>query len=135
MGNCALGSGIFLLAINLPLKRFPIPGTFLHIKTNTTGTDPLLRRAFSIFDYDEATGVVDILYKVVGRGSEVLSRVRPGEALDVLGPLGNGFDLPLTIDHLVLVAGGVGIPPLYLLAKCRGSRDTSIVFAGQVTFT
>jgi dihydroorotate dehydrogenase electron transfer subunit len=99
------------------LKRFPIPGTFLHIKPNTTGTDPLLRRAFSIFDYDETTGVVEVLYKVVGRGTEVLSRVRAGETLDVLGPLGNGFDLPLTIDHLVLVAGGVGIPPVYLLAK------------------
>jgi dihydroorotate dehydrogenase electron transfer subunit len=99
------------------LERFPIPGTFLHIKPNTTGTDPLLRRAFSIFDYDETTGVVDILYKVAGRGTEVLSRVRSGETLNVLGPLGNGFDLPLTIDHLVLIAGGVGIPPVYLLAK------------------
>jgi dihydroorotate dehydrogenase electron transfer subunit len=82
----------------------------------------LLRRAFSIFDYDEASGVVDILYKVVGRGTEALSRVRPGETLDVLGPLGNGFDLPLTIDQLVLVAGGVGIPPLYLLAKSHLRR-------------
>jgi dihydroorotate dehydrogenase electron transfer subunit len=99
------------------LQRFPIPGTFLHIKPNTTGTDPLLRRAFSIYDYDESAGIVDILYKVLGRGTEVLSRIRQGETLDVLGPLGNGFDLPLTIDHLVLVAGGVGIPPVYLLAK------------------
>jgi dihydroorotate dehydrogenase electron transfer subunit len=104
------------------LERFPIPGTFLHIKPNTTGTDPLLRRAFSIFDYDQATGVVDVLYKVVGRGTEVLSRVWPGETLDVLGPLGNGFDLPLTIDRLVLVAGGVGIPPVYLLAKSHLSQ-------------
>jgi dihydroorotate dehydrogenase electron transfer subunit len=101
----------------MPLERFPIPGTFLHIKPNTTGTDPLLRRAFSIFDYAETTEIVDILYKVVGRGTEVLSRVRPGETLDALGPLGKGFDLPLTIDHLVLVAGGVGIPPVHLLAK------------------
>jgi dihydroorotate dehydrogenase electron transfer subunit len=60
---------------------------------------------------------VYILYKVLGRGTEVLSRVRPGETLDVLGPLGNGFDVTLVIDHLVLVAGGVGIPPVYLLAK------------------
>lgn len=99
------------------MERFPIPGTFLHIRPNTTGTDPLLRRAFSIFDYDETIGVVDILYKAIGRGTKILSRVQPGETLDVLGPLGNGFDLPLTIDHLVLVAGGVGIPPVYLLAK------------------
>ncbi len=106
----------------MPVERFPIPGTFLHIKPNTTGTDPLLRRAFSIFDYDETTGTIEILYKVVGRGTEILSRVRPGETLDVLGPLGNGFDLPLTIDNLVLVAGGVGIPPLYLLAKSHLRR-------------
>ncbi len=70
------------------MERFPIPGTFLHIKPNTTGTDPLLRRAFSIFDYDEATGVVDILYKVVGRGTEVLSRVRPGDDLAMLQRMG-----------------------------------------------
>jgi dihydroorotate dehydrogenase electron transfer subunit len=122
IGNRALGLGVFLLAIDLPLERFPIPGTFLHIKANTTGTDPLLRRAFSIFDYDDATGVVEILYKVLGRGTEVLSRVRTGETLDVLGPLGNGFDISMSIDHLVLIAGGVGIPPVYLLAKSHIRR-------------
>jgi dihydroorotate dehydrogenase electron transfer subunit len=53
----------------------------------------------------------------VGRGTQALSRVRAQETLDVLGPLGNGFELPSNADHVVLVGGGVGIPPVYLLAK------------------
>ncbi len=76
-----------------------------------------MRRAFSIYDYDEATGIADVLYKVFGRGSQLLSKVKAGEILDVLGPLGNGFELPREVEHLALVAGGVGIPPIYLLAK------------------
>ncbi len=96
----------------------------------------MFRRAFSIFDYDETRRVVEILYRVVGRGTEALSRVRPGEKLDVLGPLGNGFELPRTVDHLVLVAGGIGIPPLYLLAKShlqRGYPGSKITYLCGLT--
>jgi dihydroorotate dehydrogenase electron transfer subunit len=117
ISNQALVSGVYILSIRLKLSDFPTPGAFLHIRPWSAGTDPLLRRAFSIYDYDESSGIVDVLYKVFGRGSQLLSGVTAGETLDVLGPLGNGFDLPKDIDHLVLVAGGVGIPPVYLLAK------------------
>ena len=115
--NQALVTGVYVLSIRLTLSEFPTPGAFLHIRPWSAGTDPLLRRAFSIYDFDEATGIVDILYKVFGRGSQLLSEVMAGEMLDVLGPLGNGFKLPRDFSRLVLVAGGVGIPPVYLLAK------------------
>lgn len=115
--NRALGAGAYLLSIKLKLKQFPHPGEFLHIKPTSEGLDPLLRRAFSIFDYDEKTGIIEVLYKVFGRGSAILSRVAPGQVLDLLGPLGNGFPLPDKSKNLLLVGGGVGIPPIYLLAK------------------
>jgi dihydroorotate dehydrogenase electron transfer subunit len=110
---------------------FPIPGTFLHIKPTREGSDPLLRRAFSIFDYDEKEEAVEILYKVFGRGSYILSHVRTGETLDTLGPLGRGFDIPEPDRKLIMIGGGVGIPPVYLLAKCclRASFP-----AEQITF-
>lgn len=115
--NQALGAGAFLLSIKLRLKSFPHPGEFLHIKPTSEGNDPLLRRAFSIFDYDEQSGTVDVLYKVFGRGSAILSRVAKGHDLDLLGPLGKGFPLPERSKQILLVGGGVGIPPIYLLAK------------------
>ncbi|MGB5106084.1 MAG: dihydroorotate dehydrogenase electron transfer subunit [Candidatus Zixiibacteriota bacterium] len=117
MENRALGAGAYLLSIKLKLEQFPHPGEFLHIKPTSEGLDPLLRRAFSIFDFDENTGAIEVLYKVFGRGSAILSRVAPGQILDILGPLGNGFPLPEKSKHLLFVGGGVGIPPIYLLAK------------------
>ncbi len=115
--NRGLGAGAFLLSLQFRLRQFPHPGTFLHIKPTSEGSDPLLRRAFSIFDYDEGRGIVDVLYKVFGRGSAILSRVPKGHQLDLLGPLGEGFPLPDPAQNLIMVGGGVGIPPVYLLAK------------------
>lgn len=76
-----------------------------------------MRRAFSIYDYDAENETVDILYKVFGRGSAILSRVTAGHRLDALGPLGVGFPMPEKSRKLIMVGGGVGIPPVYLLAK------------------
>lgn len=115
--NRAIGAGVYLLSIKLQLKKNPHPGEFLHIKPRSEGSDPLLRRAFSIFDFDERNGTVDVLYKVFGRGSAILSRVRAGEIIDLLGPLGNGFPIPDKSKHILFAGGGVGIPPVYLLAK------------------
>jgi NAD(P)H-flavin reductase len=129
--NKSLGVGVFLISLRLKLNSFPKPGTFLHIRPWSGGTDPLLRRAFSIFDYDERNGTIDILYKVFGRGSYLLSKVAAGEVIDALGPLGNGFEQPDKDEHLILTAGGVGLPPLYLLAKCalmNGFEPRQITF-------
>lgn len=131
IGNKSLGAGVFLISLKLKLNSFPKPGTFLHIKPWSGGTDPLLRRAFSIFDYDEQSGIVDVLYKVFGRGSFLLSKVSAGEIIDVLGPLGNGFEQPDKEAQLILTAGGVGLPPLYLLAKSslmNGFKPKQITF-------
>lgn len=80
-------------------------------------SEPLFRRAFSIYDYDEKAGITDVLYQVVGRGTYQLSTIQAGQDIDVIGPLGNGFNLPDLNSHLIIVTGGIGLPPLYLLAK------------------
>jgi dihydroorotate dehydrogenase electron transfer subunit len=90
------------------------PGNFVHLRVSQ-GYYPLLRRAFSIHQTDPRKGQFDILFKVVGPGTEMLSKKRPGDPLDALGPLGNGFSLPGEDRKVMLVAGGMGIAPLWFL--------------------
>jgi dihydroorotate dehydrogenase electron transfer subunit len=89
--------------------------------------DALLRRPFSIFQVSDDT--FSILYKVVGKGTEVLSQMVPGEELNVIGPLGHGFTVPQPGGETpLLVAGGYGMAALYLLAE--RSPQKGIVFVG-----
>ena len=74
-----------------------------------------LRRPISVNDYDEKT--LTIIYKVVGRGTEAMAAMTAGKELDILTGLGNGYCTADSGDHPVLVGGGVGVPPLYNLAK------------------
>ena len=93
------------------------PGQFLHIRCSD-GYDPLLRRPISI--HSIKNNVIAVLYRVVGKGTYLLSEKVSGEFLDVIGPLGNGFDyqLPVTSHQSpVLVGGGIGVAPLYFLAQ------------------
>ena len=87
------------------------PGGFVNIRLDGL----FLRRPISVFD--SAPGSLTILYKVVGKGTEQMSGLKAGETLDVLTGLGNGYDLAKAGDHPLLLGGGVGVPPLYLLAK------------------
>lgn len=119
-----LGEDIFILQLEMRLPTPPRPGSFLHIKVNPEH-DPLLRRPFSIYDYDHDAGTLDILYKIFGRGTRLLAQVHPGDTLDVLGPLGNNFDAIVTEPHVLMIGGGVGIPPLYLLAKYASANSDS----------
>ena len=87
------------------------PGGFVNIRLDGL----FLRRPISVFD--SAPGSLTILYKVVGKGTEQMSGMKAGETLDVLTGLGNGDDMAKAGDHPLLLGGGVGVPPLYLLAK------------------
>lgn len=86
-------------------------GQFINIKLDGL----YLRRPISVCDKDDKS--VTIIYKVVGKGTEQMTKMSPGEQLDVLTGLGNGYDLSLSGDKPLLLGGGVGVPPLYLLAK------------------
>jgi len=96
------------------LSKHVRPGQFLQILIND-GKDPYLRRPFSY--YYVAGKRVEILYEILGRGTAILSQKNKGDTLKVMGPLGNGFTVPLGKRKRVLVAGGVGVPPLLFLAK------------------
>ncbi len=90
----------------------PGPGQFYNILTSGS-TDPLLRRPISVGRFHE--GRLGFYYKVVGRGTENMTRMRPGETVDMMGPLGNTF--PQTSGRAFLIGGGIGIAPLLYLAE------------------
>ena len=97
-----------LAAESSDLKR---PGQFLQIAVPGF----FLRRPISVCDWEE--GQITIVYKAVGQGTETMARMNPGETLDILSGLGNGFDVNALGANPLLVGGGVGLPPLLGLAK------------------
>ena len=106
------------------------PGSFVHL---TCGPDLPMRRPLSILRADRAAGWIEVLYKVVGHGLAELALRRPGESLSCLGPIGRGFAANPARGRLLLVGGGVGIPPMIFLAERvaaeRGFRP--LVFMGS----
>jgi dihydroorotate dehydrogenase electron transfer subunit len=114
------------------------PGQFVMIRV-FDGIDPLLRRPFSVHKTVESEGRVtgiEILYKVVGKGTRLLSGIQPGDSLDVLGPLGSAFLLPEDAHRVFIVAGGIGIAPMvflatHLLAKGVAPGDLMVFVGGR----
>jgi dihydroorotate dehydrogenase electron transfer subunit len=100
-----------------------VPGQFIMLKV-TKGYDPLLRRPFGIYglvnpragSHGKAGAILEIVYKVVGKGTTIMSSLAPGEKLDIMAPIGNGFPDIKEDQELVMVAGGIGIAPFKLLA-------------------
>ncbi len=109
--NKKLTDSIFEMVLIGDTSSITAPGQFINIKLNGF----YLRRPISICDYDN--DIITIIYKVVGEGTEVMSKMNPGEKLDVLCGLGNGFDTSKSLDKPVLIGGGVGVPPMYNLCK------------------
>ena len=104
-------------------------GQFVHVRTGDY-SGLVLRRPFSINTADPATGTVSLHFRTVGRGTEWLTRVRPGESLDMLGPLGRPFEVDPRSRHLLLIAGGLGMAGLRMLAgeAVRDGRQVTILF-------
>ncbi|HPF43676.1 MAG TPA: dihydroorotate dehydrogenase electron transfer subunit [Syntrophomonadaceae bacterium] len=101
------------------------PGQFLQVKVNALNT-PLLRRPISIYDVDKSLGSITLLYKVVGQGTEAMSRIRTKEYLDVMGPLGQGFNTSPPGRKILLIGGGVGIAPLVYLARVLKAKNYQV---------
>ncbi len=111
----------FRIILNSPqIARLSNPGQFIEIKV-TDSLDPFLRIPFSI--HKVRAQRFEVLYKIVGRGTEILSSRSPGEYLDVIGPLGNGFSI-FDSCFSILVAGGIGVAPLFFLAQRLREYDT-----------
>jgi len=103
----------FLTFESSSLSSISHPGQFVMVSCGC-GQERLLRRPFSIYNVEESS--LSLLFAVVGSGTEWLSKRQKGEKLDILGPLGNGYRLPILPASLLLVAGGLGIAPLNFLA-------------------
>ncbi|WP_423409980.1 dihydroorotate dehydrogenase electron transfer subunit [Heyndrickxia sp. MSNUG] len=104
------------------------PGKFVHVKV-ADSFDPLLRRPISIAAIDKDNGTFTIIYRKQGKGTSLLAEKRAGERVDVLGPLGNGFPVneARTGGTAVLVGGGVGVPPMFELAKQLAQNGVSVI--------
>ena len=107
------------VSLDIPSNaKLPLPGQFYNVRCGET-KDPLLRRPFSMHRLIKRGKAVhlEILYRVLGKGTEWLSRCKAGEKLDAIGPLGNGFIFHEDVTDVILVARGIGIAPLYGVAE------------------
>lgn len=118
LSNEPLTKDVFKMVLQGDTQYITRPGQFINIAL----TGKFLRRPISVCDYDDTT--VTIIYKVVGEGTEQLKNMSVGEELDVLTGLGNGYDISKSTKPL-LIGGGVGVPPMYNLAK-------ALINAGQM---
>ena len=129
LSQIELAPSIFELTVQGDLvKEMNGPGQFVHIRTND-GTDPLLRRPISISSFDSERKTFTMIYRAEGKGTSILARKKKDEAVDVLGPLGNGFPVheAKKEETVLLVGGGIGVPPLYQLSKMLISRGVPVL--------
>ena len=125
--NIALTRDTYRMKLEGDVSAFDAPGQFLDIKLD----GHFLRRPISLCDLDYTDrygreGVLTIIYKVLGEGTEEMTRMQSGAELDVLTGLGNGYDLGCAGRSPLLIGGGVGIPPLYLAAKKLREEDIDV---------
>ena len=109
--NVKIASSVYKMELSGDTEGLTKSGQFINIKIDGM----YLRRPISVCDCED--GVITIIYKVVGKGTEAMSDMKEGTKLDILTDLGNGYDLSKSGDKPLLLGGGVGVPPLYLLAK------------------
>ena len=122
--NTRLAEGIYRLRLAGDTSAITAPGQFVNLKLSGF----YLRRPISVCDWTE--GELTLIYKVLGHGTEAMTRMTPGAELNVLTGLGNGYDVSRAGARPLLVGGGVGIPPLYGLAKrltAQGKRVTAVL--------
>ncbi len=109
--NEALTDTVYRMVLSGDTGAVTVPGQFVNIKLDGL----FLRRPISVCDCVD--GKLTLVYKVVGKGTEQMSTMGAGEQLDILTGLGNGYDVTAVGAHALLLGGGVGVPPLYMLAK------------------
>ena len=125
LSNTPLTKSVYKMVLEGDTSAITAPGQFINIEL----TGKFLRRPISICDWNETT--ITIIYKVVGEGTRQMAEMKEGETLDILVGLGNGFNTNIEkMKHPLLVGGGVGVPPMYGLAKkllAEGKRPTMIM--------
>lgn len=139
LSNQEISPGYFRMRILAPdYTRLAKPGQFVMFRVQRSLL-PLLRRPFGIFragfmpadcDTMPPKEFIEIIYKVVGSGTEIMQGLHYGDPIELLGPLGVGFDLNLTSGDSILVGGGIGLVPLYMLAESIADPSRAEVLIG-----
>ncbi len=122
--NECIAPSVFKMILQGDVSDITNCGQFVNIKLSSK----YLRRPISVYDYDDKT--VTIIYKVVGEGTEIMSKLCANDKLDVMTGLGNGYDISKSGDKPLLIGGGVGVPPMYNLCKklvAMGKKPTVIL--------
>ena len=119
-----LKPGIYAMKLRGDMSEISAPGQFINIKAEGF----YLRRPISICDWDSES--LTVIFRIAGQGTKAIAAMDPGEKLDVLMPLGNGFDVANAGQKPLIVGGGIGVPPLYGLALRlikAGKRPTVVL--------
>ncbi len=132
--NENLGPRLYLMTLKAPgISSTVLPGQFVHMKIPGMDDHPL-RRPFSVYAADDTLGTIDILYQVVGYGTDVMTGLPLGATLSLVGPVGHGWVVPASAKKVLLVGGGVGAAPLYMLCEhCVASGIETTVVLGAAT--
>lgn len=134
ISNREIKPSYFKMAMNVAgLEEEVKAGQFINIRV-TECSGVLLRKPLSVYSYCRKSGSLEVLYRTVGRGTEALSRKRGGEELDIIAPLGNGYELPAGPEPVVLVGGGTGAASLYFLAETlagAGFSDARVLIGAR----
>ena len=110
------------------VKECRTPGQFVNIRIGD-GREYMLRRPISISEIDRGENLVTIIYRIVGEGTKFMANIKKGNEIDIMGPLGRGYDV-LSLKKgqtALLVGGGIGVPPLYELAKQFNQRGIKTI--------
>ena len=127
VANDRVAEGVGLIALRAPRTAAWIqPGQFVHLRI-ATSADIILRRPFSVH---RALGErIEILYQILGAGTLRLAEKNVGDVMDVVGPLGHGWQVSAGVSHALLVAGGLGAAPLGMLAEQLAERGVAVAVA------
>lgn len=127
-----LDNQIFLLKIYCPeVSSIINPGEFLNVRVSDS-TNPILRRPFSVCDVEG--DYFYLMFNILGEGTKILARKHPGEEVDILGPLGKGFNLEGDFKTAVIVAGGLGAAPFpFLIRNIRDQKNIACFIGGKTS--
>lgn len=133
IANDEIGCNLWLMTVRAPeIARSIEPGQFVHMLVPGM-PDHILRRPFSVYAADGEEGTLEILYQVVGYGTDHMTRLAPGSECELIGPVGYGWKVPSDVKRALLVGGGVGAAPLFMLAEQLVARgvDVDVVLGAQ----
>jgi len=120
-----VAENIYRIEILAPeISKSSKPGQFINIKISES-FDPFLRRPFSI--YNTIDDKIQIIFSAIGKGTKILSNLKPNEKIDIIGPLGNGFNVDDNFDTAIIVAGGLGVAPFPFLTKILKEKNKDVI--------